>query len=125
LTTTRKVAGKALRLTLGGAPLTYHYIQGLSGMFHPEIPTPIESLGLSEEDAKALSDNDSIPLELVDVTETEAKAGSKALAEASDSAFVGIREALKHRDTPEEKDRILANADAVKAVINPDQEDAT
>lgn len=120
-----KGAGKALRLTLPGAPIVWHFIPGTPGLFHPEIPTPIDSLGLTVEEAEAIDKNET-HLELVDVTPAEEKRANEALAVASGDALGGVRAALKHRETAEERDRIVAAADAARAVKtepNTEQED--
>jgi len=117
-----KGAQKALRLSLPGAPETWHYIPGLPGLFHPVTPTPVESIGLADDEAKAFGDNESLHVELVDVTADEAKAANEALAAAGFEALSGVRSALPDRETSEERDRLLAGAASAKAV-NPNQED--
>lgn len=116
MTTKPKGAGKALRLNLPGAPLTWHYLPGVPGIFHPSIPTPLERLGMELDQAKAYSDDESLHVELVDISEDDAKTADKSLSEALGLTMAGVKEALGQRETAEERDRILANADAAKAV---------
>lgn len=118
--TPRKGAGKALRLNLPGAPETWHYIPGVPGLYHPILITPYESVGLDAQSAQVLHDDESMHLEFADATEEQIKAANADLARASQDALTGVRSALPHRETSEERDRILASAKAAQAVNTPD-----
>lgn len=72
---------QGLILTLEGAPNTPHLVTGVPGLYRPNIPTPIgEVMTLAE--AKRISDDESIPLDLVEVKNESAArdAASEALA---------------------------------------------
>lgn len=114
-----KGAAKALRLSLPGAPEVWHYIPGgVPGLYHPVIPTPIETIGLSPDEAQVLHDNESLHLELVDVTPAEVKSANAALRKASQGALGGARTALRDLESPEERDRVLEGATAAQAITS-------
>ena len=59
---------KGLRLTVGGAPEVPHTIPGVPGLYLPNRPVPVGGPGeLDEKSAKALNDDKTVPLEVVDV----------------------------------------------------------
>lgn len=59
---------KGLLLTLGGAPETWHTVEGLPGYFHPKIPVPVGEPGFAPlEAAEAAHKATGTPLKLVTV----------------------------------------------------------
>jgi hypothetical protein len=62
----------ALRFTQPGAPQGFSTIVGFSGVFHPQHPTPLTDLGLSEEIAGLFSSDPGCPVELTFITERQA-----------------------------------------------------
>lgn len=59
---------KGLLLTLGGAPETWHTVEGFPGYFHPRIPVPVGEPGFTPlEAAQAATKAEGTPLKLVTV----------------------------------------------------------
>jgi hypothetical protein len=71
----------ALILTLGGAPETWHNVDGLPGLYHPSIPAPLPD-GLTVEQAKDFHADEGHPLSLVKVSDNKATQGANAQREA-------------------------------------------
>jgi hypothetical protein len=64
----------ALRLTLGGAPNTWHTVDGLPGHFHPQIPAPVGGPGECPlEAAQLYADMPGAPVELCDLAPAQAQ----------------------------------------------------
>ena len=124
MTTKPKGAGKALRLNLPGAPEEWHFIPGVPGLYHPTIPTPIDSVGLDQDAAKKLHDNKAYYLEWSDATDAEIKAAAKTLEDASQEALSGAKGAARQATgEEEERARIHAAAEAASAVTTKNTED--
>lgn len=71
-----------LRLTLPGAPTTPHVVVGLNGYYWPDRPTPVGAPGeLPLEVARRVAEDDSIPVELVELTTREANRATKEIGE--------------------------------------------
>ena len=65
-----------LILKLGGAPNTWHTVEGLPGYFHPKIPVPVDAAGFPNvEQAKAASKDRGCPVELVKASAADLKKG--------------------------------------------------
>lgn len=65
---------QALKFTQGGAPQDWSMIPGVPGLFHPDHPMPLdEEPGLTVEFAKLLGKDQGCPLELVSISEADAK----------------------------------------------------
>lgn len=61
-----------LQLTLGNAPNTPHTIDGVHGLFRPNVPCPVDVPGtVSLETAKALDKDARVALKLVELTKDE------------------------------------------------------
>jgi hypothetical protein len=61
-----------LVLTLGGAPETWHTVEGLPGYFHPRIAVPVGEPGFTPEDAaQAASKAPGTPVKLVKVKDCD------------------------------------------------------
>lgn len=81
--TPKKGAVPALRLTLGGAPSTWHSVGEHPGLWHPAIAVPIDCVEGDEEWAEPLNKAKGIPLELVYISEDEAVENRKEFAKAT------------------------------------------
>lgn len=102
---------KALRLTLGGAPESWHTVAGLSGHFHPSIPTPVGGPGEVPVDvAEEYAKQDGAPVELVDVTAEQAQKAREEIAQLRVGAAQAVRDAVKAGDgeTPNVKNEQAA-----------------
>ena len=65
-----------LILKLGGAPNTWHTVEGLPGYFHPKIPVPVDAVGFPPADIAAASSKDKgCPVELVKASAADLKRG--------------------------------------------------
>jgi len=62
----------ALKFTQPGAPQGFCTVAGFAGVFHPQHPTPLHDLGLSEEIAGLFSSDPGCPVELTFITERQA-----------------------------------------------------
>lgn len=103
-----------LRLTLGGAPNTFHTIPGLPGHYHPSIPQPVGGegeLGLSF--ARKL-DKGSEEVELVELSEREAGEATKAHTEQAALARGALREARRLATTAKSAELVADERDALK-----------
>lgn len=61
-----------LRLTLGGAAHHPHVVDGVRGLYQPDVPTPVGVPGaVSLEQAREIDANPSIPLELIDIADEQ------------------------------------------------------
>jgi hypothetical protein len=61
---------KGLILTLEGAPNTPHVVEGVPGLYRPDVPTPIgETVGF--EQAKKYDADESVPLKIVEIKDAE------------------------------------------------------
>jgi hypothetical protein len=96
-----KSSGKvpALKLTLGGAPNTPHWVGDLPGFFLPDRPTPVggEDDRISEEQANEAASRRGTPLELVHISEQEADSNRRFMheyREAARGAIVSARKSL-------------------------------
>lgn len=112
--TQSKGAIQALRLTLPGAPSTWHFLSGMPGLYHPDFAVPLDVLGVDEEQAKKWSKAKGCPVELEDATSADAKAGREAYAVAVSGATEGTRDAASEVQTEEERLRVLDQIDALK-----------
>jgi hypothetical protein len=102
----------ALKLTLGGAPDTWHIV-GTDAYVHPTIPSPVGGDGECTLDrAKELDKDPGAEVELVYVTEKQAEDGRKARTEARDAGVSAAREARKQgkKATAEEAERVKDEA---------------
>jgi hypothetical protein len=91
-----KAGRHGLRLTLPGAPETYHTVQGVLGYFHPVKATPVGGPGeLSLEVARTLDQTEGLYLSLVPMTDDEADASNAALTAHRKAAGRYIAEAVK------------------------------
>lgn len=76
---TQKGATPALRLTLPGAPKTWHHLGGIDGLYHPDYAVPLDVLGLDEAAARTLVKG--VPLTLEQASAADADAARAAYAE--------------------------------------------
>lgn len=84
---------KALRLTLGNAPNTWHVVEGLPGFFHPTSPTPVGEFGCPTEDqAKAAVKAEGCPVEFVDIQASEAQSALEDQARLRGESVKALRE---------------------------------
>lgn len=112
--TTPKGAIAALRLTLPGAPHTWHTV-GDIGLFSPDLAVPLDTLGITEERAKQLDKDKGCPVSLEHISKEDAEAASDAYASASGAAVLGTRHALKRGiATEDERSRVSTQIDALK-----------
>ena len=127
-TTKPATVGNALRLSLGGAPSTWHVVGDISGMFHPDIPTPLSLLGVDAETAQAWHDEQGMPLELVTISEKDAEANAiecrVQMGETRDAIAASLRE--RGIASEEERERIAAQVDATAPAITdtPDRSES-
>jgi hypothetical protein len=71
----------ALLLTLGGAPSTWHALQGLPGFYHPDIPSPVGGPGEAPlEAAQELARAPGAPVKLVKITPKQAELAREEIA---------------------------------------------
>lgn len=70
--TTKQGATQALRLTLPGAPKTWHSLGGIDGLYHPDIAVPLDALGVTEAQARQWTKEPGVPLALEQITQAEA-----------------------------------------------------
>ena len=90
---------KALRLTLGGAPDTWHTVVGLPGHYHPSIPAPVGGPGETPVDvAEQVATDPGCPVELVDITAEQAAQARDELAALRVGAVRAVREAIRNGD---------------------------
>lgn len=95
----KKAAPKvpALKLSLGGAPSTWHSVDGLPGFYHPDHPTPVGGPGEAPlELAREYSANDGAPVELVEITERQAETARELVADATRAATNSLRDQRQH-----------------------------
>lgn len=109
---TKKV--KALTLTLGGAPLEWHVIEGV-GFVHPEIPSPVGgenevSVQVAEKVAKG-----NTRVEIVQITEAEATAARKQRTVAANKGIAAVREARRRAPRATDKAKVQTEIAAVTA----------
>lgn len=87
---------KGLRLTLGGAPATPHFIDGVPGLYCPHRATPVGGDGeLTLQEAECLHGDPTIPLELIDIPAGELDAAREAVADALREAQTGVAQARR------------------------------
>lgn len=91
--TAQKGAVQALRLTLPGASHTWHFLSGIPGLYHPDYAVPLDTLGVSEEQAKKWSKADGCPITLEQTSKADADSASEAYLEATGAAVAGVRQA--------------------------------
>lgn len=92
-TTTKAAKVPALKLTLGGAPLTWHSVTGLIGFYHPDIPTPVGGPGeCSLALAKEAAADEGAPVELVQISEVTAAKSRALLGELVTAAAQALRD---------------------------------
>lgn len=85
-----------LKLTLPGAPRTYHTVQGVLGYFHPDRPTPVGGPGeLSLEVARKLDKAPGVHLELVEMSAAEADEAAAAIRQHRKDGGRYIAEAVR------------------------------
>jgi hypothetical protein len=102
----------ALKLTLGGAPFSWHTISNLAYV-HPTIPSPVDGPGeCTLEQAKALAEDEGAEVELVYVTEKQAEDGRAARELARDEGISAARETRRQgkKATAEEAERFNEEA---------------
>jgi hypothetical protein len=102
----------ALKLTLGGAPFSWHTI-GNVAYVHPSIPSPVGGPGeCTLEQAEALDQDQGAEVELVHVTEKQAEDGRAARELARDEGISAAREARRQgkKATAEEAERVKDEA---------------
>lgn len=93
-----------LRLSVGGAPLEAHAVEGVAGaLFRPDIPTPVGGEGqIPLERARELADDPSIPLELVEIgaeyVEHAAALAAAALRKAREGLHIAAQLGLEGAD---------------------------
>jgi hypothetical protein len=106
-----------LRLDLGGAPNTPHWVPGVPGTFRPEDPSPIGEDGegvfsqIDVAEARRISNDDTIPLKLVELKPHEVKKLSEQASADVNANRQGAAQAAQTADGAEPQ---LA-ADAVAA----------
>jgi hypothetical protein len=107
----------ALLLTLGGAPATWHLVEGV--YVHPDVPSPVGEMGEpTVEKAEALAAADGCRVKLVEITAAEAADARAARAAARGEGLHGAREAARQanadrrRAHPSDVDRIQTEAAA-------------
>lgn len=89
----------ALKLTLGGAPQTWHII-GAESYVHPTIPSPVGGEGeVTLERAQELDKDPGADVELVYVTEKHAEDGRKSRLAARDDGISAARETRRQGKT--------------------------
>lgn len=90
----------ALKLTLGGAPETWHIV-GSVAYVHPVIPSPVGGKGEpSVEVAEKLSDDPGCEVKLVQITAAQA-ADAREQRDGARSAGIGAaREVRRAKDAP-------------------------
>jgi hypothetical protein len=122
--TTKAAKVPALKLTLGGAPATWHSVDGLLGFYHPDIPTPLGGPGECPLDvAEAAAANDNAPVELVYISEAEAEKSRGVLGEQVTDAARALRDG--YGATRQQVDATIeALAGPGAADINDDDEEA-
>lgn len=106
-TATKPAKVPALKLTLGGAPATWHVIDGV-GHVHPEIPSPVGGeREPSLEVARKLDKDPGCAVKLVKVSKPAAEEGRKARAIARGEGIAAAREtrAQGKKATPEEAEK--------------------
>jgi hypothetical protein len=101
---------KALRLTLGGAPNTWHTLGEHPGLYHPTIPTLLRLVGRDEEWAQALHDDEGCPVEVVSVAAKDAPAAEDAFLEACGERDSAAVRAMARPASGAESDRIKSEA---------------
>jgi len=93
-------AHPALRLSLGGAPATWHTVGEYPGLWHPHIPVPVSVLDGDEAWAQARHDDPGCHLELVYLSDKEAEAGAEAYADAVKESREEVLARLTQRPRP-------------------------
>jgi hypothetical protein len=101
---------KGLRLTLGGAPNTWHTLGEHPGLYHPQIPTLLRLVGRDEEWASSLHDDDGCPVSLVDVAAKDASRFEEAFLEACGERDSAAVRATARPASGAELDRIKSEA---------------
>lgn len=87
---------KALRLTLGGAPDTWHTVVGLPGWFHTQIPVPVGGPGDPPlELAESAAKDDGCPVVLVHISDKDADEARQAVRDLAAHAAVAVRTAAR------------------------------
>lgn len=115
-------SAKGLVLTLGGAPNTWHTVDGYDGLFHPVHPVLIEDIGLDLERAQKAHDKPGTCLELVDVDDPDA--ARENYAEAIRGSRRAVRDAIDdgRMTTVEDQDQARAELDAPAPPATTDSE---
>lgn len=109
-----------LRLTLGGAPATPHFVLGVPGFFWPGEPTPVGGDGdaITLDDARRYSDDETIPLELVEYPELHDKKHRARCDAALQEATGAIVQARENAPEVNEPEQINDQVRAVKAGLD-------
>lgn len=112
-----KAPERGLRLTLAGAPATPHVVTGVPGLYRPDVPTLVgDGHPVDLAEAKRLSTDPAVPLELVDVTDVGG--AQQAMVDAHLAAAAGVelarRAARAEGTTPKELERISDEAKAIE-----------
>lgn len=105
---------KGLVLTLGGAPAGVpHAVDGIPGLFADTPPTPVgPGCPITIERAQEISDDQGIPLLLVDLADTDAaSAAQSAAVKAARKAVKTDRQTVRKGD---EIDNLTRHTDALE-----------
>lgn len=87
-----KTTTKALVLTLGNAPNTWHTVEGLPGYFHPQFPVPVGAPGFPSEKAADKAHRDpGCPVEVRQVNQRQVDRALNELAELRVKVVDAIR----------------------------------
>lgn len=111
---TQKGAVPALRLSMPAVPPTWHFLGGIPGLYHCDFAVPLETLGVDEAQAKKWSRAKNVPLELVQVTQSEADDATAAYREATGEAAQATALAAAGVETAAERSRVSEQIDALK-----------
>lgn len=81
---------KGLVLSLGGAPETWHTVDGLTGFFHPRKPVPVQG------DPQQLDRDEGVPVRVVTCKQADLDASTQELADLRSRVLRAIG---RERDT--------------------------
>jgi hypothetical protein len=103
----------ALRLTLGGAPSTPHWVMGLPGYYFTDHPTPVGGDGECPlEAAEQAHKQPGCALELVHISPEEAAAAREFQAHVRAQAAKGIVPVIRGAESEDELDLAKNEASA-------------
>lgn len=112
--TTQKGAIPALRLTVPAAPRTWHFLGGIPGLYHVDYAVPLDTLGVTDEQARKWSKAANVPLVLEQATQADADAATTAYRDATGEAAQATALAAALVETDEERNRVSDQIDALK-----------